>query len=161
MHVGICRSSDTDQSAVFGEYQESKMRNVQPDIIWPAWREWSRPRESLHIYQIYVLPVCLYGIEVVFPCPKFIEKLDKFNKHNLNHILSLPITTADPAVYILSGTLPIEAMFHQWVLTFFGNISRLPVQNKLAFSKLKVKTLYSNRRFVAVRKICTYHVWTS
>ena len=56
---------------------------------------------SLHIYQIYVLPVLLYGIEVVFPRPKFIEKLDNFNKHNFKHILSLPITTADPAVHIL------------------------------------------------------------
>ena len=96
-------------------------------------------------------------MEAVFPRPKFIEKLDKFNKHNLKHILSLPITTAGPAVYILSGTLPIEAMNHQRVVTFFGNISRLPelsVENQLAVRKLKVKTLDSNSWFVAVKKIC-------
>ena len=69
------------------------------------------PETSLHIYQIYVLPVLLYGMEVVFLSPKFIDKLDK-NEHNLKHILSLPITTAEPVVYILSGTLPIEAMIH-------------------------------------------------
>ena len=92
-----------------------------------------------------------------FPRPKFIEKLDKFNKHNLKHILSLPITTADPAVYKLSGTLPIEAMILQRVLTFFGITSRLPessVENQLAVCQLTVKTLDSNSWFVAVGKLC-------
>ena len=93
-------------------------------------------------------------MEVVFPHPKFIEKLDKFNKHHLKHILLLKITTADPAV---SRTLPIEAMIHQWVPTFFGNISRLPelsVKNQLVVRQLIVKTLDSNSWFVAVRKLC-------
>ena len=83
------------------------------------------PETSLHLYQIYVLPILLYGMEVVFPRLKFMEVLDKFNKHNIKHLLSLPATVADPAIYLLSGTLPIEAMIHHRVLTFFGNISRL------------------------------------
>ena len=91
----------------------------------------------------------------MFPRPEFIEK------HNLKRMLSFPITKADPAVYILSGTLPIEAMIDQQALTFFVNISRLPelsVENQLAFHKLKVKTLDSNSWFVAVRENM-YHVW--
>ena len=81
----------------------------------------------------------------MIPCPKFIGKLDKFNKHNL--ILSPPITTADPAVYILSGTLPIEAMIHRHLLNLFGNISRLTessVENQLPVRQPTVKTLDSN-----------------
>ena len=65
-----------------------------------------------------------------------------------------------PAVYILSGTLPIEAMIHQRVLTFFGNISRLPessVENQLAVRQLAVMTLDSSSCFVAVRKLCTMY----
>ena len=34
------------------------------------------------------------------------------------------INVADPAIYILSGLLPIEAEIHIKVLTFFGNITR-------------------------------------
>ena len=115
------------------------------------------PETSLHLYQIYVLPVLLYGMEVVFPRPKYIEVLEKFNKHNLKHIMSLPVTTADPAVYILSGNLPIEAMIHQRVLNFFGNISRLPdstVERQLSVRQLTVKTSDSNSWFIAVRKLC-------
>ena len=71
--------------------------------------------------------------------------------------MSLPVTTADPAVYILSGNLPVEATIHQRVLNFFGNISRLPdstVERQLSVRQLAVKTLDSNSWFVAVRKLC-------
>ena len=98
-------------------------------------------------------PVLLYGMEVVLPRPKFVEVLEKFSKHNLKHIMSLPVTTADPAVYILSGSLPVEAMIHQRVLNFFGNICRLSqssVEKQLAVRQLAVKKLDSNSWFVAV-----------
>ena len=144
MHVGICRSSDTDQSAVLEKIKKARCTMYKLISSGQHGENGLDPETSLHIYQILVLPVMLYGMEVVFPRPKLIEKLDKFNKHNLKHILSLQITTGDPAVYILSGTLPIEAMIHQRVLIFFGNISRLPelsVENQLAFRKLKVKII--------------------
>ena len=57
----------------------------------------------------------------------------------------------------LLGTIPREAMIHQRVLTFFGNISRLPessVENQLADRQLTVKTLDSNSWFVEVSKLC-------
>ena len=60
-------------------------------------------------------------------------------------------------MYKLSGTLLIEAMILQRVLTFFGNISRLPessVENQLAVRQLTVNTLDSNSWFVAVGKLC-------
>ena len=71
------------------------------------------------------------------------EVLDKFNKHNINHLLSLPVTMADLTIYLLSGTLLIEAMIHHRVLTFFGNISRLSdssIEKRLAERQLAVKS---------------------
>ena len=85
------------------------------------------------------------------------EVLDKFNKHNIKHLLSLPATVADPAVYLLSGTLPIEAMIHHRVLTFFGNIRRLSdstIEKRLAERQLAVKSLDSHSWFVRVKKLC-------
>ena len=32
------------------------------------------------------------------------EVLDKFNIHNRKHLFSLPVTAADPAINLLSGT---------------------------------------------------------
>ena len=115
------------------------------------------PEISLRLYQIYVLPVLLYGMEVVFSRQKSVEVLDKSKKHYIKHLLSLPVTTADRAMYILSGTLPVEAMAHQRVLTFFENISRLPessVEKQLAKQQLAVRSLDSNSWFICVKKLC-------
>lgn len=54
------------------------------------------------------------------PYPKTFT--NKFNK--LTQLL--PVNTVDPAVYVLSSTLPIEAVIHMRVLLFFGDICRLP-----------------------------------
>ena len=156
MHVGICRSANTDESAVAENVKKARRTMYSLMSAGLHGENGLDPETSLHLYQIYVLPVLLYGMEVVLPPPKFVEVLEKFSKHNLKHIMSLPVTTADPAVYILSGSLPVEAMIHQRVLNFFGNICRLAqssVEKQLAVRQLAVKKLDSNSWFVAVRKL--------
>ena len=74
------------------------------------------PETAIHLMQTYVLPVLIYGMEVVLPKRKYIDMLDKFYKKFLKMILSLPVNTADPAVYVLSGTIPEEATIHKRAL---------------------------------------------
>ena len=38
----------------------------------------------------------------------------------------MPTTTADSAVYLLSGLLPAEALIHKRMLSLYGNSTRLP-----------------------------------
>ena len=40
----------------------------------------------------------------------------------IKEILSLPISTADPALYILSGLLPINAEIDLKIMTLLANI---------------------------------------
>jgi hypothetical protein len=78
-------------------------------------------------------------------------------KKVLKQILSLYINVADPAIYILSGLLPIEAEIHIKVLTFFGNITRsehTSIEWRLAERQLQVKSYDSNSWFMDIRKIC-------
>ena len=75
MHVGICRSSDTDESAVAEHIKKARRTMYSLMSSGLHGENGLEPETSLHIYQIYVLPVLLYGMEVVFPRPKFIEKL--------------------------------------------------------------------------------------
>ena len=155
MHVGICRSADTDETAVAENVKKARRTLYGLMSAGLHGENGLDPETSLHLYQIYVLPVLLYGMEVVFLRPKFMEVLD--NKHNIKHLLSHPVTVADPAMYLLSGTLPIEAMIHQRVLTFFGNISRLSdssIEKRLAERQLAVKSLDSHSWFVGVKKLC-------
>ena len=150
MHVGICRSANTDESAVAQNIKKARRTRTMYSLMSAGLD----PETSLHLYQIYVLPMLLYGMEVVFPRPKFDEVLEKFNKHNLKHIMSLPVTAADPAVYILSVASPVEAMIHQRLLNFFENICRLSeslLEKQLAVRQVAVKKLDSNSWFVAVK----------
>ncbi|KAH3727037.1 hypothetical protein DPMN_052962 [Dreissena polymorpha] len=59
----------------------------------------------------FVFPVLTYGIEIFTPKSTLIKQLDLFQRKTIKQILSLPNNTADPCVLILTGLLPIEAIF--------------------------------------------------
>ena len=86
----------------------------------------TRTHLYMYLMQTYVMPVLVYGLEVVLPKQKHLDTLEMFNKRFLELILSLPVNVADPAVYILTGTLLVEAVLHKRVLTLFRNICRPP-----------------------------------
>jgi hypothetical protein len=50
-----------------------------------------------------------YGLETLLASGKSFETLEKQYKKMIKQVLSLPINTADPAIYIISGLLPAEA----------------------------------------------------
>ena len=71
------------------------------------------PESSLSMLQTYVLPVLTYGLEVIVPTNKALTTLETQYKKTIKQLLSLPSNTADPAVYIISGTIPLEGVvFH-------------------------------------------------
>jgi hypothetical protein len=70
----------------------------------------------------YKTPVLLYGKELLLPSSKPLEQLELFEKRILKQILSLLMSCPNPAVYILTGILPIEAQIHIKALTFFNNV---------------------------------------
>ena len=84
------------------------------------------------------------------------EKLERTYKQFIKQILSLPVTVADPAVYILSGIIPIEAVIHKRALVLFGSLCRLDedsVEKRVACRQLCVKSFESNSWLTAVRKM--------
>lgn len=114
------------------------------------------PETSIHLLNIYVLPILLYGLEIVSLNKTQILQLERFNKKLLKQVLSLPTNTSDAAVYMISGFLPIEAVIHKRVLTLFNNVclqSEHSIEKRLARRQLSVKTLDSNSWFVHVRKL--------
>ena len=73
----------------------------------------------------------------------------------LKQILSLPITVADLAVFILSGAMPIEAIIHKRILILYGSICRLDessIEKQLARRQLTVKGVDSYSWYIEVRK---------
>ena len=61
---------------------------------------------KIHLLKTYVV---LHGLEVITTNKTLAEQLETYQKKLLKQILSVPTNTANPAVYILKGLLPVEA----------------------------------------------------
>jgi hypothetical protein len=82
------------------------------------------PQTGIRIYNLYVLPKLLYGLDVIDTNKTQRKKLEHFHLAMLRAIQSLPDRTATEAVYLLSGTLPMEALIHLRKLSLIGAIAR-------------------------------------
>ncbi len=80
----------------------------------------------MHLYQIYILPILVYGLAIFSLEDKHIRPLEGFQKTILKQILSMADNTADPAVYILSGAASLDLEIHRQALSIFGSITRQP-----------------------------------
>jgi hypothetical protein len=67
------------------------------------------PASACKIVQTFVVPVMTYGLEVIMPSKNELSPLERSFKKLLKQILSLPTTTADAAVYVITGFMPLEA----------------------------------------------------
>ncbi|CAG2222527.1 unnamed protein product [Mytilus edulis] len=95
-------------------------------------------------------------MELLTPSGKPLEQLEIFQKRMLKQILSLPTRCPDPAVYILTGILPVEAQIHIKTLTFFNNVyhqSEESTMKKLARRQMTVCSEASNSWFININKL--------
>ena len=123
-HMGIKRSAVSNEPTV--EENIKKARKTMYSLMGPGLHGHNGldPETAVQLYQIYVLPTLLYGLELILPEQQLVDMLEQTNKNFLKHILSLPTTTADCAVYILTGTIPLEGIIHKRALSLFGNVCR-------------------------------------
>ncbi|CAC5388658.1 unnamed protein product [Mytilus coruscus] len=105
------------------------------------------PETAITILNTYVIPILTYGLEILLPTGRILDSIYQFHKQTIKQILSLAKNTADPAVYILSGSLPIEAELHLKALSLFGKITRADkstIEWRLAERQLQLKTNQNN-----------------
>ena len=156
MHMGILRSADSQESAV--NHNIDKARRTTYCLMGAGLHgnNGLDPDTFIHILQTYILPLLVYGLEVLLPRKTLMDKLERFYKKLLKQILSLPETVADPAVYILTGTIPIEGVVHSRAINLFGSICRLneeSIEKQVARRQLAVKGDKSNSWFIAIKDI--------
>ena len=159
MHMRILRSANSQESVIQENIKKAR-RTIHSLMGAGLHGENGLDTDtSIHLLQIYVVPVLVYVLEVVLPNGVHLDKLERLHKRFLKQILSLPQTVADPAVYILSGATPLEAVIH----TLFGSICRLDestVEKRLARRQLSVKSCAGNSCFVDIRRLCVRYSLT-
>ena len=83
-----------------------------------------------------------------------ISKINQSHKKFLKQFMHLPDRTADAAIYILSGQIPIEGKIHKRTLGTLGGILRSDsVERRLAERQILVKDEKSKSWFVYVNKV--------
>jgi hypothetical protein len=95
-------------------------------------------------------------MELFIPNTTPLEQLERYQKKLLKQVLLLPPNTPDPAVYLLSGTLPVEAQLHIRALSFFNNIcnqEEKSIEKLSARQQLRIKTINSNSWFIEIKKM--------
>ncbi len=114
------------------------------------------PTASLNTIRLYVLPRLLHGLEAAVLQKKDLSKLDNYYRRLLRQIQGLPSNVSSEAVYILLGTVPVEAHLHRRILSLLGSIARLGPSNplyQLAVRQLAVKTPEAKSWFSQARRI--------
>ena len=158
-HLGIKRSK-TDKTTVENTVNENikKARRTAYSLMSAGFHGTNGldPTTSIHLMKTYIIPILIYGLEVIIPDKKNLEKLEIFQKKMLKQILSLPQNTPDPVPYIISGLIPIEGLIHIRALTFLYSIFMLPntaSEKQIAQRQLSIKNMESNTWFNVLKKI--------
>ena len=122
-HLGLLRS-EVNENVINIEERLSLARRTQYALINTGVHGSNglNPRISYKIYQCYVMPRLLYGLEVLPLTQSQINLLSKFHLDNLKRFQSLPTRVATCAVYLLLGALPLEAELHKRQLSLLYNI---------------------------------------
>ena len=113
------------------------------------------PTTALTLFQIYVLPVLIYGLEILLPDSKQLEPVEVFYRKSIKQILSIPSNTADVAIYILSGTTPVAGRIHKLALGVFASICRLEgsLEKEIAERQLLMAGEIKDSWFTKIRAI--------
>ncbi|KAK3098774.1 hypothetical protein FSP39_022998 [Pinctada imbricata] len=112
------------------------------------------PKVSIKMWAMYVKPRMLYGLESQILKRKDIDAINHYHKKVIKQLMHLPQRTADAAVYILAGDIPIEGDLHIKILGQLGNIFRSNgVERKLAERQLAMKEGNSASWFIYAKSI--------
>ena len=74
---------------------------------------------SAKIWKIYIVPRLIHNLKVILNTVKVIEKIDNYQRQRLNQHQHRPSCCSNPATYLISGVLPLQAKVDKKVLSTF------------------------------------------
>ena len=89
------------------------------------------PIASSKTIQLYVTPRLVHGLDAAVLPRKDMDKMEAFYRKLLRQVQGLPESTANCAVYLLMGCIPVEGTLHLRTLGLFGNITRLELNHPM------------------------------
>ena len=124
-HVGMVRSSSGNSVTILTRFTAHKnaLRAVLHAGVARGHR--GNPAASLHVDQVYGIPVLLSGLGPLVLSKPELSLITKHHRDIISNIQRLLPCTPRSVVYFLAGSLPGEALLHLRQLSIFGMICRL------------------------------------
>lgn len=124
-HLGIQRSSDGRNRSTI-EARTTLARRTAYGLMGAGLHGFNgvSPSVCLKILNTYVIPRLTFGVESLILTTDDLKLLENTYRKYLRCCQHLPESAATPAVYLLSGALPLEGQIHIKTLTFLASMLR-------------------------------------
>jgi hypothetical protein len=101
-----------------------KARRAAYSVIGTGMYGWNgiHPRISVKLWCTFVIPVLVSGLETLQLSLDDMETLERFQRQFIRCIMHLPKGTANSAVHLLTGLLPVQAVVEKRALVLFINM---------------------------------------
>ena len=155
-HVGVLRSKSGNLPNINRRISAHKRALAAISPIGIARAHRGSPASSLRMQEIYGTSVLLSGLASLVLSAKEISILENHFKNTLENIQKLHKNTPKPVVYMLAGSLPLEAILHCRQMSLFSMICRLKddVLHKHAKFILTSANPSCKSWFFEISKIC-------
>ena len=158
LHLGIIRTTLLKDNMIKNVEENIKKARSVYGLFGGGYRgnNGLDPDTLINLFKTYITPVLLYGMELIIPKATPLIQLELFQKGMLKQILSLPTRTAEAAVNVLSGILPLEAQIHIRALVLFNNICNQAdnsIEKNLTRRQLIAKSNESSSWFIEIKYI--------
>jgi hypothetical protein len=110
-------------------------------------------RLNLKLWNCYVLPRLLYGLEVLPMTQSGLDQVDAYQRQTMRRLLHVPQGTSTSGLYLVLGQLPIRELLARNKLTLFINMIRNSgsVEEQIIRRQLAVKDSNSNSWVVSIK----------
>ena len=153
-HVGILRSVSGNLPHIHQRIVKHKKALASILFTGMARRHRASPLASLQAERIFGSPVLFSGMAALILNKSEVEIIAQHVKQTVQNLLKLHQKTPDVVIFMISGTLPGEALLHMKQLTLFGMITRLP--NNILFEIAKQNFLHGDKKswFFQILALC-------
>ncbi len=113
VHLGIHHTQAMNNKTTFQARIQSA-RKAAYSLMAPGLHGMNGigPAASKKVWDTYVMPVLLHGLEALILTKKEIDQLEDYHQACMRQIQHLPDSTANSAVYLLIGSIPLECLLH-------------------------------------------------
>ena len=147
MHFGIPHLADTEETAVAYNIQKARRTVYSLMGLGLHGENCLDPETPIHLLQIYVLPILVYGMEVVLPKATLIEKLERNIRISSSRFCHFGSQWPPWQYMFCLVSFQNEAVIHKKTLMLFGSACRLgedSFEKQVARRQLCVKSFDSN-----------------